>query len=113
MVDAVLLLVKFIDRIIVRAYWFLGQSSGSAHQSYRRSKSQSKPTALVAIEQYHRAYAGSDQNSNRSANCISRGVPDPTGVIGETMLVFTVLRTLPNPVVFSGLKTACGCPSCG
>jgi hypothetical protein len=46
------------------------------------------------------------QNSNRNANCISRGVPDPTGVTGET--VFTVLTMLPNPVVFEGLKVDWG-----
>ena len=40
------------------------------------------------------------QNSSRKANCISRGVPEPTGVIGDTMAVFkfTVLMMLPNPV---------------
>ena len=41
-----------------------------------------------------------------SANCISRGVPDPTGVTGDT--VFTVLMMLPNPVGFAGLKVDCG-----
>ena len=56
---------------------------------------------------------GGHQKSNRSANCISRGVPEPTGVIGETMLVFTVLMMLPNPVVFDALKVDCGWPSCG
>jgi hypothetical protein len=46
----------------------------------------------------------------RSANCISRGVPEPTGVMGETMLVFkfTVVMMLPKPVAFEGLKVACG-----
>lgn len=47
-----------------------------------------------------------DQNISLSANCISRGVPDPTGVTGET--VFTVLMMLPNPLVFEGLKVDCG-----
>ena len=46
------------------------------------------------------------QNSRRNANCISRGVPDPTGVTGDT--VFTVLMMLPNPVVFDELKVDCG-----
>ena len=53
-------------------------------------------------------FHGKPQNSNRSANCISRGVPDPTGVMGETMLVFTVFRMLPKLVVFEGLKVDCG-----
>jgi len=44
-----------------------------------------------------RGFAGLHQKSSRSANCISRGVPDPTGVIGDT-LVFTVSMMLPNPV---------------
>src|ERR1700722_18498722 len=44
-------------------------------------------------------------------NCISRGVPDPTGLIG--VVVLTVLMMLPNPVVFDGLKVDCGKPNCG
>ena len=48
------------------------------------------------------------QNSSRKANCISRGVPEPTGVIGDTMLVFTVLMMLPKPVVFDGLNVDFG-----
>jgi hypothetical protein len=53
---------------------------------------------------------GRPQNSSRKANCISRGVPEPTGVIGDTMAVFkfTVLMMLPKPVVFEGLKVDCG-----
>jgi hypothetical protein len=46
------------------------------------------------------------QNSRRNANCISRGVPEPTGVTGDTVL--TVLMMLPNPVVFDELKVDCG-----
>jgi hypothetical protein len=58
------------------------------------------------------------QNSNRSANCISRGVPDPTGVTGDTA-VFTVSMMLPNPVgqpvgdEEDTSQVASGCPSCG
>ncbi len=50
------------------------------------------------------------QKSSRSANWISRGVPEPTGVIGLTMAVFkfTVLMMLPNPAGFAGLKVVCG-----
>jgi hypothetical protein len=57
-----------------------------------------------------RGSVGGDQNSKRNANCISRGVPEPTGVIGDTMAVFkfTVLMMLPKPVVFNGLNAACG-----
>ena len=53
------------------------------------------------------------QNSRRKANCISRGVPEPTGVMGETMAVFrlTVLMMLPKPVGLDGLKVDCGWPS--
>src|SRR5580693_1475451 len=44
-------------------------------------------------------------------NCIWRGVPEPTGLIGVD--VFTVVMMLPNPVVFDGLKVDCGGPNCG
>src|SRR5580693_6155578 len=44
-------------------------------------------------------------------NCIWRGVPEPTGLIG--VVVLTVVMMLPNPVVFDGLKVDCGGPSCG
>jgi hypothetical protein len=39
-----------------------------------------------------------------------RGVPEPTGVIGDTMAVFkfTVLMMLPKPFVFAALKMDCG-----
>ena len=42
----------------------------------------------------------SAQNCRRNANWISRGVPEPTGVMGDTMAVFKfiVLMMLPNPL---------------
>jgi hypothetical protein len=67
-------------------------------------------------------FAGIDsQNSSRSANWISRGVPEPTGVIGFTMAVFkfTVLVMAPNPaeqpVGFEDERShvTCGWPNCG
>ena len=47
------------------------------------------------------------KKSSRSANWISRGVPEPTGVIGFTMAVFkfTVLMMLPNAAGFGGVES--------
>src|ERR1700722_3962927 len=69
--------------------------SGSNHKQHRQQTQ--KPLSF----HLHRP-----QKSNRTANWISRGVPEPTGVIGLTMAVFklTVLMMLPNPAGPDGLK---------
>ena len=80
---------------------------GPSRQKTFRTFSFAIPFNAPAVQR-----VGKHQNSKRSANCTSRGVPDPTGVTGETS-VLTVSMMLPKPVVFEGLKVDCGRPNCG
>jgi len=90
-------------------------SSRDAQEKPRRAKHDTG-SFLFAVSinpQRGHGYCAADhghQNSNRNANCISRGVPEPTGVMGDTMAVFkfTVLMMLPNPLAFEGLNVDCG-----
>ena len=59
-------------------------STISIHNHLRLFLSARRPVEHLALPRKH-------QKSNRSANCTSRGVPEPTGVIGETMLVFRLI----------------------
>ncbi len=53
------------------------------------------------------------KNPDAARTVSHAGVPEPTGVIGDTMAVFkfTVLIMLPNPEMFDGLNEDCGWPN--
>ena len=83
-------------------FGFVGEQIPTRGQKQRREQTQEQSSFHI--------YRHDSQKSSRSANWISRGVPEPTGVIGFTMAVFkfTVLMMLPNAAGCAGLKVACG-----